>query len=354
MSANEPLETEAYGAKTKGGKIELLKVTLPPLKASQVQIEMSHCGLCHTDVHMLSDDFGMVNFPLVPGHEGVGKVTIAGDDVRGLKVGDRVGVGWIRDSCGTCEMCGCGRENVCQVGYDGTFLGDNNHFGAWSRVMRIEAKFAFKLPDNISAELAGPLMCAGGTVYEPIVEYVKPGTVVGIGAVGGLGTLAIKLCKLHGAKVIAFCASEREKEDVVLQSGADVYVNMQDPKQMENPPKVHVFLETLPVNRELSVVMPLLEKAGIYVRMGFPKKDQREFRYDWLPVIFQSKKVGGSIVTGTQRTRRLLQLASDNLKFVTDMPAGSDARLVPFSESNRAVEELVDQKVKSFRTVFCW
>lgn len=140
----------------------------------------------------------------------------------------------------------------------------------------------------------------------------------------------------------------------MLQSGADVYVNMQDPKQMENPPKVHVFLETLPVNRELSVVMPLLEKAGIYVRMGFPKKDQREFRYDWLPVIFQSKKVGGSIVTGTQRTRRLLQLASDNLKFVTDMPAGSDARLVPFSESNRAVEELVDQKVKSFRTVFCW
>lgn len=205
---SKPLKTDAYGAKEKGGKIEPLVVTLPPLKESQVQIEMTHCGLCHTDVHMLLDDFGMSKYPLIPGHEGVGKIMEVGNCVRGLKKGDRVGVGWIRDSCQTCEMCGCGRENLCEEGYTGTFLGDNNQYGAWSKYMRIEAKFAFKLPDNISPELAGPLMCAGGTVFEPIVQYVQPGTIVGIGAIGGLGTLAVKLCKLYGAKVIvrAACA----------------------------------------------------------------------------------------------------------------------------------------------------
>lgn len=108
------------------------------------------------------------------------------------------------------------------------------------------------------------------------------------------------------------------------------------------------------MKRDLSVVMPLLKRAGIYVRMGFPSKDQRVFEAEWLPMIFESKTICGSIVTGTQRTRLLLQIASDHLEFLTDMPHGSDAKLVPFSECNEAVEALVNQTSKAYRTVLCW
>lgn len=129
---------------------------------------------------------------------------------------------------------------------------------------------------------------------------------------------------------------------------------MRDPKSMAKAPKVHVFLETVPINRALSDVLPLLKRSGIYIRMGFPPSKQKTFEHDWMPMIFESKNVGGSIVTGTQRTKQLLQIASDNLKFLTDMPEGSDAQVVPFSESNEAVDALINQKSKAFRTVFRW
>jgi D-arabinose 1-dehydrogenase-like Zn-dependent alcohol dehydrogenase len=260
---DKPLVTDAYGVKEVHGKVEPMRITLPPLTSTQVQLEMTHCGLCHTDIHMIHNDWGISDFPIVPGHEGVGKVVALGSNVRGLALGDLVGVGWIRDSCGHCDYCGVGRENYCQEGYKGTYLGvsaadglwgkkGNELFGCWSRIMRIEEKaraalkcstpatarprarlpaparqltsrapthafrlraraahaigcdqFAFKLPPNVAPEVAGPLMCAGGTVFEPIVQYVTSGTLVGVGAIGGLGTLAVKLCKLYGATVRA-------------------------------------------------------------------------------------------------------------------------------------------------------
>lgn len=145
-----PLDTEAYGVRAAGDRLELMTVTLPPLGATQVEVEMSHCGLCHTDLHMVANDWGVSSYPMVPGHEGVGVVSRVGQSVRTLRPGDRVGIGWIRGACGACGACLCGRDNLCEAGYQGTYLGPaagiwgsatpSTMFGCFSRVMRIEEK----------------------------------------------------------------------------------------------------------------------------------------------------------------------------------------------------------------------
>lgn len=311
---------------------------------------------------MVDNDWGIADYPLVPGHEGVGIVSYAGPAVRGLKPGDRVGVGWIRDACGSCQACGCGRENLCESGYKGTYLGDsacgvwgkspNNEFGCFSKVMRVEERFAFKLPDNVPTHLACPLMCAGGTVFEPIVEYVKPGTVVGIGAIGGLGTLAIKLAKLYGGRVVCFSGTPAKRE-AVLKAGADVFVDTHDPEQMKAAPKCNVFLETCPANREVGPLMDLLKFDGVYCRMGLPPANDAGFKWAWIPMIFTAKRIAGSIVTGSVRMAQLLQLASSNLDFVSDI-GGREAELVPFAQVNEAMAQLKGQKQAAYRFVLTW
>eukprot|EP00965_Chrysotila_dentata_P080726 2663763-Pleurochrysis_carterae.AAC.1 len=214
-----PLETQAYICKSKGASLELGTVTLPALSATQVQIEMEACGLCHTDIHMIENDWGIADYPLVPGHEGYGTVVKTGSSVKGLKMGDKVGVGWIRDSCGACDNCGCGRENICEAGYQGTYLagsaaglwGKNpsNEFGCFSKVMRVEEKFAFKIPETISPLVACPLLCAGGTVFEPIEDYVKP--------VKPLSMLDIRICMMRPyAYVMRPCSTMHMLENMCI------------------------------------------------------------------------------------------------------------------------------------------
>lgn len=206
-----PLLTQAYVCKEKGAKLELQDITLPALAATQVQVselhccflfsvlcmlcihipspnttiilrsptlqlDLTHCGLCHTDIHMRDNDWGISNYPLVLGHEGVGIVTKLGSSVKNLELGDRVGITWIRDSCHGCDPCLAGRENICEKGYQGLYLGSgagcwgknphNEHGGCFSKVMRIEEKFAIKLPEGLPSEVACPFICGGGTSRE--------------------------------------------------------------------------------------------------------------------------------------------------------------------------------------------
>eukprot|EP00899_Mesostigma_viride_P012978 jgi/Mesvir1/21681/Mv04102-RA.1 len=132
-SDHGPLKTQAYVVPSAGAKLELREITLPALTSTQVEIDMTHCGLCHTELHMADNDWGISDYPMVPGHEGIGVVRGVGAAVKALKVGDRVGVTWIRDSCGSCPPCGQGRENLCEKGYQGTFLG-KSAAGIWGKV----------------------------------------------------------------------------------------------------------------------------------------------------------------------------------------------------------------------------
>mmetsp|Transcript_28103 Transcript_28103/g.74183 ORF Transcript_28103/g.74183 Transcript_28103/m.74183 type:complete len:403 (-) Transcript_28103:588-1796(-) len=361
---DDPLETEAYVVPKAGQDLVLQKITLPPLTSSQVELDMELCGLCHTDIHMKNNDWGISNFPLVPGHEGVGVVRKVGSDVRALKIGDRVGVSWIRDSCRTCPACRVGRENLCRQGYQGTFLASNagmwgkeafnEHGGCFSKVMRVEEKWAIKIPDQLPSASAAPLMCGGGTVFEPIADYVKVGSKVGIIGIGGLGTCAVKLARLCGASVTAFSHSP-DKEPAVRKAGARGFVNLNKKEEViQAAGSMDLLIDTTPVNQPVAPYLDLLRLDGVYCRVGIPATGDQSINYSWIPLIFTQKKIVGSIVSGSQRMATMLQLAADNSEFMVEDDEEWSVQEVPFSQVNDAMKKLLSQGNAGWRYVLRW
>lgn len=363
-AADRPLETQAYVFPARGAKLELRTVTLPPLGETEVQVEISHCGLCHTDIHMGDNDWGVSDYPLVPGHEGYGVVTHVGKKVQGLKVGNHVGIGWVRDSCGTCSRCRCGRENLCEAGYQGTFLGASagifgkkayNAFGGcFAKVVRIQERFAFHLPGNLPPEVACPLMCAGGTVFEPICTWVTPGSHVGIGSLGGLGTLGVQLAKKLGARVTVFSRSTAKRQ-AALAIGADGFVDTTDTAAMKAAEgTLDVFIDTCPVNQGVDHLLALCKIDGAVVRVGLPPASQQGLQTNWLPLVFTAKKVAGSIVCGSQRTNEMVKLVSENKDFFVGASPWAASTIIPFSQVNEAMDKLRQQSMDAYRIVLKW
>ncbi|CAE7264721.1 adhC2 [Symbiodinium sp. CCMP2456] len=359
-----PLPTEAYVIKAAGEAMELQSILLPPLTETQVEVEMSHCGLSRADLHMRDNDWGVSDFPLVLGHEGYGTVRKLGSKVQHLRVGDRVGVGWIRDSCRLCDACGEGMENLCETGYQGTFLGSSagpfgkvpsNEFGGcFSKIVRVEEAFAFLLAPSLPPELACPLMGAGAAMYEALCSWVKPGSRVGIGSFGGLGTLGTQLAKKMAAKVTVFSASTGKREAALLV-GADEFVDTASSASMmraEN--SIDVFFDTSPVNTGLNQFMRLLKINGTFVRVGIPFASDAELQASWHPLIFSARKVVGSIACGRRRTKEMLHLVYNNLDFFSQSSAWTTSQIRPFSEVNEAMKQLQEQRMESFRIVLQW
>ncbi len=347
------MKTKAWVCPEKGAKLELQEIELEALQAHEVQVEITHCGLCHTDIHMRDNDWGVSNYPLVAGHEGIGKVVAVGDRVKTLKVGDRVGIGWIRDSCGSCGNCLAGHDNLCKTGYKGTFLGEsagmwgekgNEINGCFAKMINIAEKFAFKIPDSISSAEAAPLLCAGITVWEPIAEYVKPNTKVGIVALGGLGHMAVKFALAVGAEVWAL-SSSADKADRAKSLGAHHFVNTKDAKEMEKiAGQLDVILDTCPAALDINPLMNSLSLGGTYCKIGIPST---EFTYGYIPLIFTQKKIAGSIVSGSLRTNEMLGLASHH-------GIKCEVEEVPFDKINEAMSTLSEGKNKTFRMVLKW
>ena len=227
-----PTTTEAWCAEKQGAKLVLKTVPLMAASPTTVDIQIMYCGLCHTDIHMVNNDWGASVFPIVPGHEGVGKVVHVGQKVRNIAVGDMVAVGWIRDSCRSCKNCQRGHDNVCLKGYQGTFLGSCSQQGCFAKMVRIEEDFAFKLPETIPPQSAGPLLCAGITVYNPLRMYASPNSHVGILGLGGLGHMAVKFAQAMGCHITVLSTSESKRKDSLERLGAHRFVNISNAEEM--------------------------------------------------------------------------------------------------------------------------
>lgn len=361
-----PLVTQAYVCNAKGEKLTLQNITLPALKASQVELDMKYCGLCHTDIHMKDNDWGISDYPMVPGHEGIGVVRKVGSSVSNLMVGDTVGVTWIRDSCKSCDKCLCGRENICQKGYKGTFLGThagpwgvpgaNEHGGCFSKVMRIEERWAIKIPDGVPPTVACPLLCGGGTVFESVCDYVKPGTRVAISSIGGLGTAAIKFAKSYGGHVTALSRSEDKRAKCLAVGAKEFYPCLGDADKMKAlSGKFDVIIDTSPANSDVAPFMDMLAFDGVYCRVGIPMAGDMDFKFSYIPLIFTQKKIAGSIVTGSLRMKQMLQLTLDDIETYGKDPDEWKAEVVPFETVNEVMDSLKEGKNKNnYRYVFEW
>jgi len=218
-----------YAATEPGGEFKAFEYELGPLGDHQVDIKVEYCGICHSDLSMLNNDFGLTQYPFVPGHEIVGRVDAIGAKAKGVTVGQRVGLGWYAGSCMTCEWCMSGNHNLCPSA-EMTIIGRH---GGFADKVRAEAALVVPLPEQIEAETAGPLFCAGITVFNPLVQLdIKPTDRVGVIGIGGLGHMALRFVDAWGCEVTAFSTSP-EKEAEAREFGADHFVNSRDPKALE-------------------------------------------------------------------------------------------------------------------------
>lgn len=220
---------KGYAATEPGGELKAFEYELGPLGDHQVDIKVEYCGICHSDLSMLDNDFGLTQYPFVPGHEIVGRVDAIGANAKGVTVGQRVGLGWYAGSCMTCEWCMSGNHNLCPSA-EMTIIGRH---GGFADKVRAEAALVVPLPEQIEAETAGPLFCAGITVFNPLVQLdIKPTDRVGVIGIGGLGHMALRFVDAWGCEVTAFSTSP-EKEAEAREFGADHFVNSRDPKALE-------------------------------------------------------------------------------------------------------------------------
>jgi uncharacterized zinc-type alcohol dehydrogenase-like protein len=217
-------ETHGFGVHAAGAQLLAYKYDPGTLNANEVEIKISHCGVSQSDVSLIDNDWGISKYPFIPGHEIVGTVVALGSGVKDRTMGQRVGVGWLADSCGICEWCRQGDEHLCAKAQP-TCVGRN---GGFADKIRVNSKFAIPVPAALESEHTAPLMCGGITVYSPLRNHgVRPSSRVGIIGIGGLGHIGIQFAKAFGAEVTAF-SSSKDKEEDAKTLGAHHFVNTRD------------------------------------------------------------------------------------------------------------------------------
>jgi uncharacterized zinc-type alcohol dehydrogenase-like protein len=321
MAENQPLEKFQYEARELGD--------------FDVEVAITHCGICYSDVHMIDNDLGMTPYPFVPGHEIVGNITDLGSKVATLKKGDRVGIGWQAKSCNSCEWCLRGEENLClEVFQSGTW---GNPHGGFAESIIVDCRFAFPIPEKLESEDVGPLMCGGITVYAPLVNYnIKASMKVGVIGIGGLGHLALKFARAFGCEVTAFSSSP-DKEEEARSFGAHHFVVSNDTDQIQKIARsLDMILCTIHGDLDWNTYLITLRPNGKLCFVGLPAGD---ICIQAPSLVFGQLSICGSLIGSPPTIIEMLEFAARH-----DIKAKID--VMPMSEVNQAIAKLKDNKAR--------
>ncbi|HUW95523.1 MAG TPA: NAD(P)-dependent alcohol dehydrogenase [Anaerolineae bacterium] len=320
-----------YAARAVGQPLEPFTYEPPPLGEHDVRVSITHCGLCHTDVHAIDDYYGITTYPFVPGHEIVGYVSAVGPTASELKEGDRVGIGWQGRSCGECEWCLKGEEQLCM---DIVEAATWTPYGGFSSSVVVDSRFAYPLPDAMPSEFASALMCAGITVYSPLRSLAEPpARKIGIVGVGGLGHLAIQFAHALGYEVTALSSSPGKKEQA-LAFGADHFV-VSDPTILrELAFAFDLLLCTAPGKFKWEPLLSALKKKGKLVLVSFP-----DLELNSTDLVAHQLSITGSFLGNRAGMRDMLSFA--HAHGIT--PA---VELMPMSQVNEAIQRLRENKAR--------
>lgn len=258
-------QVNCYAAMKPKGKFENFTYHLPDIGEEEVEIDVSSCGICHSDLAMLDNDWGMSVYPLVPGHEAIGKITKMGSQVKGLKVGQTVGLGWFAESCLHCSPCLQGDHNLCQKTTQ-TIVG---HHGGFADKMRCHWLWAVPLPKGLDHDSTGPLFCGGITVFNPIIQHnIKPTDRVAVIGIGGLGHMAIQFLNKWGCEVTAFTSTEAKAKEA-KQLGAHHVVNSRDTQEIDKKAGSYDFiLNTTDADLNWDSYINALKPKGVFHTVG--------------------------------------------------------------------------------------
>jgi uncharacterized zinc-type alcohol dehydrogenase-like protein len=335
--------------KTRGYAASQAKVPLAPFNFDRrdvgerdVLLEILYCGICHSDIHQARDEWGGSVFPMVPGHEIVGRVTKVGSAVRKVKVGDLAGVGCMVDSCRTCASCEEGLEQYCQTGAVFTYNSVDKAtgkptFGGYSDKLVVDEAFTLRVSDKLNPAAVAPLLCAGITTYSPLRHWrIGEGHRVGVVGLGGLGHMGVKFARAMGAHVVCLTTSAKKRADAERLGAHEVVLSTDKAAMKGLANSLDFVLNTVSAPHDYDEYLRLLRLDGAMVLVGLPEKDQTISAFS---LISKRRQLGGSLIGGIAETQEMLD-------YCAEQGIVSDVEVIPIQGVNEAYERMLRGDVK--------
>ena len=335
-------KVNAYGAKDSKADLEPLEIKRRAVGEDDVQIDITYCGVCHSDIHTVRNDWKNSKYPVVPGHEIIGRVVSVGSNVTNFKEGDLVGGGCMVDSCQTCDSCKDDLEQFCEKGATFTYNSEDKHlggqtYGGYSTMVVVDKEFVLKVPENIDEKAAAPLLCAGITTWSPLRHWkVKKGDKVGVVGLGGLGHMGVKFANALGAQVVMITTSPSKADDAKNLGAHEVLISRNEEEMKEHKGSFDFILNTVPVAHDMDPYINLLKRDATMVLVG-AIEPLEPFHGGGL--IMGRKRIAGSIIGGIKETQEMLDFCGEH-------NIVSDIELIDMQNINKAYERVIDSDVK--------
>ncbi|THT98256.1 NAD(P)-dependent alcohol dehydrogenase [Lampropedia puyangensis] len=336
------LKTYAYAAQSAQSDLAPFTFDVRELGDYDVRFEVLFCGVCHSDLHAARNEWGASSYPLVPGHEAVGRVVEVGAKVSRFAVGDHVGVGCLVDSCRTCADCAEGVQQFCSAAvwtYDSKHpkTGETTR-GGYASQMVVDEAYALRIPAGLDLAAAAPLLCAGITTWSPLREWgVGPGTKVGVVGLGGLGHMGVKLAAALGAEVTLITTSPGKAADAARLGASRVLISTDKVQMRAASNQFDFILDTVAAQHDLNALLSLLRRDGTLVLLGIPEDNQPSIRATQLTT--RRKRLAGSLIGGIAQTQEMLDFCAE--KGIT-----ADIELIAMPEINTAYARMLKSDVK--------
>jgi len=335
------VNSHGYAARNASGDLAPFSFQRRDVGENDILIDIQYCGICHSDIHNVRNEWGGAVYPMVPGHEIVGKISKIGSAVKKFKVGDSVGVGCFVDSCRTCAACEKGLENYCEKGFTLTYNSKDKDGtmtrGGYSNNIVVNQDFVLRVSSKLDPARAAPLLCAGITTYSPLRHWkVGKGQKVGIVGLGGLGHMALKFAHSFGAHTVQFTTSPNKIADA-KKLGADDVILSTDPKQMEVHAGTFDFiLDTVSAKHDINALLGMLKTDGHLVLVGAPPEAPNVIPFQ---LIMKRRSIAGSLVGGIKETQEMLDYCAEH-------GIMSDIETIPVQKVNEAYERTLKSDVK--------
>jgi uncharacterized zinc-type alcohol dehydrogenase-like protein len=335
------MKTAAYAAMSAGSRLAPYSIERREPRASDVLIDILYCGVCHSDIHQVRDEWGGSIYPMVPGHEIVGTVAAVGEKVTRWRDGDTVGVGVMVDSCRECEACAAGEEQYCEEGMTGTYNayergGTTPTYGGYSKRITVDERFVVRIPKGIPLDRAAPLLCAGITTYSPLRHFgVKQRDRVAVVGLGGLGHMGVKLARAMGAHVTVVSHSPKKREDAA-RLGADDFVATSEARALEkNARQFDFILDTVSAKHDYNAYLGMLRRDGTMCVVGLPDPGP----VSAFTLVDQRRRLAGSAIGGMKELQAMLD-------FCDEHGIASDIELVGIEQVNDTYERVLRSDVR--------
>jgi len=335
-------QIKAYSASASKARVLPTEIERRPVGTNDVQIAIEHCGVCHTDIHFVNNDWGMTHYPVVPGHEIVGRVTEVGSAVSNFQVGDRAAIGCLVDSCGVCSNCEKGLEQYCLNGFTATYNSETQDpggftYGGYSQSIVAKESFVLKVPDSLNGPGIAPLLCAGITTYSPLKNWkIGPESKVGVIGLGGLGHMGVKFSHALGAHTTMITSSEQKGEDALLLGADEVLLSSSVDAVVQEAGSFDFLLNTIPVNHDLTPYLELLKTNGTMCVVGAVEPLSQ---VNAAQLIFGRRSLSGSLIGGIAETQEMLD-------FCGEKNILSEVEVIRMDEINDAYTRMQKNQVK--------